>query len=112
MPIPDGFTESNLRMAYSDLIGPIYCHHNKTEERLGLRVEARHCNRGRMAHGGLLMSLSDIAMGKCGLEAHNPRRGCLTVNMSYDFLMNAPLNSWLETRTKIERAGKTLAFLT
>lgn len=63
-----------------------------------------------MDHGGLAASLADIILGRAAMAASTPRRGCLTANLSIDYLDSAPLGGWLEGCAVIERAGRSLSF--
>lgn len=109
--IPEHFSPCDLNMGYADLIGPLYCDTAASRERLGMRIELHHCNLSKIAHGGLLVSLADIAMGRLGMKHLGNHASCLTVNLHYDFFKSAALGSWLEARPGIERKGKKLAFI-
>jgi len=106
---PEGYREHALQMGYADLIGPLYRRIVDQQEWLGLRVEQRHRNRGAMAHGGLVASLADILIGRAAVKAREPRRGCLSVSLSLEYLSPAPLGCWLDGYATIDRAGGSLA---
>ncbi|MFT3754472.1 MAG: PaaI family thioesterase [Pseudoxanthomonas sp.] len=108
---PEGYAPCDLRIGFVDLIGPLQRRIVDGVEWFGLRIEPRHANRGPMAHGGLLASFADIVLGRAAMLASQPRRGCVTVNLSIDYLRSAPLGAWLETTACVERSGNSMAFL-
>jgi uncharacterized protein (TIGR00369 family) len=57
-----------------------------------------HCNPAGICHGGMMMTLMDMAIGvnvSIGAEtnAFTP-----SVNLTYDFVAPAPLGAWLESK--------------
>lgn len=107
---PFGYEPYIRPIGFLNLIGPVYRRLVDGTEWFGLHVEAEHANQGPMAHGGLIASLADILLGRAAIVASSPRRGCLTANLSVDYLANAPLGSWLEGVATIERSGSNLSF--
>jgi acyl-coenzyme A thioesterase 13 len=47
-----------------DLIGPVHVREADGGRVFGLRIEERHRNAGGVAHGGLLATLVDYALGR------------------------------------------------
>lgn len=107
---PPGYEPYVRPIGFLNLIGPVYRRIDNGTEWFGLRLEAQHANQGPMAHGGLVASLADIILGRAAIVASTPKRGCLTVNLSIDYLDRAPLGCWLEGMATIERAGRNLSF--
>jgi acyl-coenzyme A thioesterase PaaI-like protein len=61
---PEGFRPFAYSSAFLDAIGPLYQGAAADGSLiLGLRIEARHCNRRGFAHGGLLVTLADLVPG-------------------------------------------------
>ena len=108
--LPPGYEPYVRPIGFLNLIGPVYRRIDNGTEWYGLRLEAQHANQGPMAHGGLMASLADIILGRAAIVASTPKRGCLTVSLSIDYLDSAPLGSWLEGMATIERAGRNLSF--
>lgn len=77
---------------------------------LGVRIAEKHCNARGTAHGGLLMTLADIALGHNLAYSEDPPASLTTVNLSADFAGSAKLGDWLEARVDVQRLGGRLAF--
>ena len=77
---------------------------------LGLRVEAKHCNRRGTLHGGILATLADVALGYTIAFSTQPPTGLITANLSLDFAGTAKIGDWLETRVDVQKKGGRLAF--
>ena len=77
--------------------------------RIGFRVAARNCNFLGGCHGGLLATLADIAMGRNVLAATGAE-GAPTMSMTVDFVRGASAGDWLESRVRIVRQARRVAF--
>ena len=109
--IPAGFHLLKLpRNGFVDLCGPLYGRLVEQRFTLGIRVEPRHCNPAMMCHGGMLMTLADMTMLLGSSVQGGSRRYQLTVNLGADFLVPAPLGSWLEGQVDVLRATRNLVF--
>lgn len=83
---------------------------------LALRIREAHCNSRGFAHGGLIASLADNAMG---LSAVNLARrqtaaentNAVTVALSMDFIDAARIGDLIEFHPVILKVGRTLAFI-
>ena len=105
-PIPAGFDLLPLGLGFTDVIQPCYRRVQGDTVSMGLRVEQQHCNIMGFCHGGVLMTLADIAAASgvniaCGKKAGSP-----TLNLSLDFISMGRLGQWLEahiSHTSIKR---------
>lgn len=52
---------------------------------LELELEDRHMSRAARAHGGVLFSLLDTALGRAVIEELPPGRGCATVELKINY---------------------------
>lgn len=52
---------------------------------LELALEPRHMSRAERAHGGVLFSLLDTALGRAVIEVLPPGRGCATVELKINY---------------------------
>ena len=52
---------------------------------LELDLEPRHMSRAARAHGGVLFSLLDTALGRAVIEELPPGRGCATVELKINY---------------------------
>lgn len=95
---------------FLELIGPVYARGEGTKRVFGLRVEDRHRNAGGVAHGGLLATVVDFSLGRAIEADADDETARMTVSLTIDYLKAVETGSWLESRTRVERVGGTLAF--
>lgn len=111
MSVPDGFVPYKEPSPFLDRVGPLYERGGDAAEFvLGLLVLDHHCNRRGFAHGGLLVTLADIALGKTGERRSDPPASLLTASLAFDFVGVARRGEWVEARCDFHRTGRTLAF--
>ena len=104
---PDGFAALDDPGAFVEHIGPVLAHPGGA---LGLRADDRHRNRSGAVMGGVLATLADVGFSQAIRADLDGESGVATVSLSVDFLRPAPAGSWLQTATRVERRGKSLAF--
>lgn len=112
LPIPDGYELLKRGGAYFEALGPVYA--KKAGEHglvIGLRIGSGHLNANGVAHGGMLATLADSALG-IGILLVNDQKPLATVNLTTDFMEAARLGDWLEAHVEIQRVGGRLAFAT
>ena len=63
---------------FLDRVGPLYERDDGRGLVFGLRVLEHHCNRRGFAHGGLLVTLADVALGKAAERRSDPPVSLLT----------------------------------
>ena len=107
---PHGFTPLFRTSPFLDALGPFYHRRDGRALILGVRIAEKHCNARGTAHGGLLMTLADVALGYSLAYAEDPPASLTTANLSADFAGSAKLGDWLEARTDIQKLGGRLAF--
>jgi uncharacterized protein (TIGR00369 family) len=108
--IPEGFAPLQRGGPWFSQLGPVYCKPiDASSMVIGLRLDERHLNIRRVAHGGMLMTLADSALGIAIVEASSAQ-GLATVNMSCDFLEPARPGDWMEAHVEISRIGARMAF--
>jgi uncharacterized protein (TIGR00369 family) len=108
--VPEGFEEFDGEADFMRLVGPVYARGEGGERVLAVRLEDRHRNAAGVAHGGLLATLADFALGRAieiDADDDQPR---MTVSLTTDFLKPVETGSWVEAHTRVERLGGTLAF--
>ena len=93
-----------------DLIGPLYCRGEGADLVIGLRVENKHCNARGTAHGGMLATLADVALGYAMAFASNPPSNLVTANLTLDFAGTAKIGEWLEAHVDVQKRGSRLSF--
>ena len=109
--IPQGFKE--LRRANSRFLsslGPLYTKDEGSGVVIGLRIEERHLNTRGVAHGGMLVTLADSALGIVIGMSRTPPHPMVTVNLTADFAEAARAGDWVEARVDLQKMGSRLAF--
>ena len=105
--VPDGFAPFEEGGDYIGLIGPPYARGEGEARVFGLLVEERHQNVIGKAHGGLLATLADFALGRAVAAAGPPG---VTASLTIDYMKAVAVGDWIEAHTEVEKAGDTLAF--
>lgn len=93
-------------------LGPLSQRREGDRTILALRVSAAHVNTRGVAHGGMLVTFADSALGIVLAMARTPPQPMATVSLSTDFLDAAREGDLLEAFVEIERMGQRLAFAT
>jgi uncharacterized protein (TIGR00369 family) len=91
-------------------LGPLYANGHGSGVVIGLRIEERHLNTRGVAHGGMLVTLADSALGIVIAMSRTPPQPMVTVNLSADFADVARAGDWVEARVDVQKMGKRLAF--
>jgi acyl-coenzyme A thioesterase PaaI-like protein len=109
--VPDGFSLVTMQYGFMGMVGPLYHRADAHGEVLAVRVEERHCNLGKVAHGGMITALADIAIGYRLVRSRKPLMWSLSLSLNTDFVGTAPLGCWLEARATLRRVGSSIAFV-
>jgi acyl-coenzyme A thioesterase 13 len=107
---PDGFAPLFRTSPFLDAVGPFYFRRDGERLIIGLRILATHANARGVAHGGLLMTLADIALGYNTAYREEPPGSWVTANLSGDFAGAAKFGDWVEAHVDVQKSGKRLAF--
>ncbi len=108
--IPPGFSLVKRTGPFLDLFGPVYVKIDGKARIVGVRVMDKHLNTRGIAHGGMLVTLADSALGINLAYYDEPPRPMVTVSLSTDFLNPAQLGDWIEAHVTVQRMGVHLAF--
>jgi uncharacterized protein (TIGR00369 family) len=106
----EGYGELFRSSPFLDHVGPFYSRGKGEALSIGLRVLAHHLNARGLVHGGVLMTMADIALGYAMATAAEPPISAVTSHLSTDFAGSARLDDWIESRVDIQKLGKTLCF--
>lgn len=109
--IPEGFRPINRGGQFIQMIGPLY--YRLPEQGcsiIALRIEEKHLNIRGIAHGGMLVTLADSALGIALSMSRTPPQPMVTVNLTTDFVDSAHAGDWVEAHVDIQRIGKRMAF--
>jgi len=91
-------------------LGPLYAKGEGSNIVIGLRIEDKHLNTRGVAHGGMLVTLADSALGIVIAMVRTPPNPMATVNLTADFSDVAREGDWVEARVDVQKMGKRLAF--
>lgn len=94
--VPEGFELLPRGLGFTDFLQPIYRRLTGEGVSCGVLVQQSHCNIMGMCHGGVIMTLADIAAASgvnhaCGRPAGNP-----TINLAVDFINAGKEGDWLQ----------------
>jgi uncharacterized protein (TIGR00369 family) len=107
MAVPDLFAPLEPS-PFGELIGPVYIRVDDSVPVLGVRVQSHHANRRGYAHGGLLMTLADIAVSRAAWAHVPPGASLATAALQISFLESVGDGQWLEAVPRIDRLGRSL----
>lgn len=107
---PEGFELLGRTSPLVNLLGPFYARGEGDDLVLGLRVAEKHTNSRGFAHGGVLLTLADVALGYAAEGSVDPPARLITASVSADFAGSAELGDWVEARVDIQRVGGRMAF--
>jgi uncharacterized protein (TIGR00369 family) len=110
MDVPAGFRTFELQGPFLEHIGPIQVRDGEAGAVFGLRAEERHTNHRGTIQGGLLSTFADFALGRAIEAGAEDGKDRATVSLTVDFLRPAKPGDWIESRTRVDRVGGTLAF--
>lgn len=110
MDVPAGFAPFENQGPYLEYVGPIQTRGGDGELVLGLRAEERHVNHRGTVQGGLLSTFADFALGRAIEADADDGKDRATVSLTVDFIKPARPGDWIESRTRVDRVGGTLAF--
>jgi uncharacterized protein (TIGR00369 family) len=108
---PAGFAPLFRTSPYLDTLGPFYSRGEGAALVIGIRIAQKHCNARGTAHGGLLATLADIALGYATATSRTPLVNLTTASLTLDYAGVAKLGDWLEARVDIQKLGTRMAFV-
>jgi acyl-coenzyme A thioesterase PaaI-like protein len=114
LELPEGFKPHFRKSGFTDPWEPLYSRVLEDRVQIGLFLGEAHCNSRGFAHGGLITTLADNAMGlsciqKMRSEGREPK-GLVTISLSTDFLGTGRIGQWLVVDTDHVKSGRSVAF--
>lgn len=112
--VPDGYTPFERGGPWFRTLGPLYARPDGHGGMvLALRIGEKHANTLGIAHGGMLVTLADGAMG-INLSLRRPAtraaQSTVTATLTSEFLSAARVGDWLEAHVHIRRNGRRIVF--
>ena len=106
---PEGFEAIDPTLGFGARNGPIFEKVDAENWARGFRVLEKHMNKGKICHGGMLMTFADIVAARAVHEvAEFP---FVTMNLTTNFVNIGALGSWVEGRARAIAKGKSVAFV-
>ncbi len=107
--IPQGFEPLPASSPFVTLVGTLYFRAQENGTRvLALHVVNDHMNMHANAHGGMLATLADSALGYN--ISRMAKRGVVTAQMNLEFLSAVQEGDWLEAHVTMDKQGSRLVF--
>src|SRR6185369_4986089 len=108
---PAGYSAVFAEAGFNAYVGPVW----RADDGRDFRFTVRdvHMNGGGALHGGMMMALADIAMGKtvhAALAADGQR--AMTVSLNCDFIGPVKQGETIVTRVGITRRTRSIVFVT
>lgn len=106
----DGWTRMSGAQ-FNEAAGPYWIRSHGAGREVGLLGEDRHGN-GHVGtiHGGVLMTLADIALG-IGVVDAAKTRDCVTLQLQMQFTATAPMGGFLTCRPELIRRTSQIVFM-
>lgn len=118
MDIPAGWHEldfsgcfDHLDTHFTDHVGPLFVRGAEGARQLGFRVEPHMCNPAGICHGGMLMTVMDVALA---FGLHNvmvAHSFTPSVSFNFDFLAPGKLGDFLICESEVTRHTKSTGFV-
>jgi len=108
--IPAGFQPFPVDEGFVERIGPLYWKLDGDHGVLGFRVLEHHLNPVGICHGGMMMSVMDMAVGfnlrlASGTQAFPP-----SIQLAYDFLQPGRAGDWLQSAIDFTHTTPRMGF--
>jgi uncharacterized protein (TIGR00369 family) len=105
--IPDGFEPFSFS-PFAAHVGSFYSCQDGALPVMAVLVDERHLNTLGCVHGGVLMTLADIALARAAKAFLRPGSSLVTAGLHIAFLGGARPGDWIEARPAVDRAGRSL----
>ena len=107
---PAGFGARARDDSFNDTMGPVFASENGPPWRLGLWAAPKHQNPHGLLDGGLIMALTDHAIGFTIFRSVAGGTSFATVSLNVDFVAGGRLGEWIEAVPEIVRKTRSLVF--
>lgn len=109
--VPHGYERHSRQSPITQPWEPIYAKKTPDAVIIGLRLAQAHTNSRGIAHGGLITTLADNAMGlSCVSKMPEHPHGLVTISLGVDFLGSANVGQWLAVETDFIKLGGSICF--
>jgi acyl-coenzyme A thioesterase 13 len=111
-PVQDplaGFEPWPRRSPFGDAAGPLLFRRDADRLTFATRVEEQHTNVSGFAHGGMLSTFADLALGYACAMSTDPPTPLRTVSLNIDFIAAVSVGDVVITTPQVLRLGSRLA---
>ncbi|WP_372658404.1 PaaI family thioesterase [Hydrogenophaga sp.] len=113
--MPQGYERHTRRSPLTDPWEPLFARETADAVQLALEIREAHCNARGFAHGGLISSLADNAMGMSAVRRARQQPGAekasaVTVSLTLDFIDVARIGDCVAFCPTVLKVGRTLAY--
>ncbi len=108
--VPEGFTRMSEGLGFPDILQPSYRRIEGDSVSFGLVVQQQHGNLMGTCHGGVLMTLADIAAASGVNMARGVRAGSPTINLALDFISAARIGQWIQADVQLVTVKRRFGF--
>lgn len=106
---PEAFVVSDPDDPLETLTGLFYLRKGGPIGEVYLHAERKHCNTGGMIHGGLLMTMADLALCAACRDGLVGERA-ITVSLNAEFLSAGQEGDFIAAKAELTRRGRSMAF--
>lgn len=99
----------DMYIPFAERLGVRLVHRDVGDVRLELDLNDDHMNSWQMAHGGVIMSMFDIAMAMSAKTLDDASSDAATVELKTNFLKAA--TGRITARARAQRTGRSLVFV-
>ena len=110
-PLPpiDGYTIYDPIDPYENHAGPFFWKDESGIQKFALLAETRHCNRHEIVHGGLMMTMIDLAMVVAAKETWDEQ--LVTVSLNSEFIDAGRAGEIVEAEGELIHRTGSMAFV-
>lgn len=106
---PEAFEVTDPDDPHETLTGLFYQRKGGAIREVYLLAERKHCNTGGVVHGGLLMTMADLALCAACREGLEGQRA-ITISLNAEFLDAGMEGDFIEAKAELTRRGRSVAF--
>ena len=108
---PSGFAPLFRSSPFLDTAGPFFFRKEPDGTFVvAMRVLQKHANTRGGAHGGVLLTLLDVALGYRAAFSQEPAAALTTASVCADFAGAPKVGDWVEAHVDVQKVGSRLAF--
>ena len=107
---PAGFAARPDGDSFNATMGPVFASTDGPPWRLGVWAAPKHQNPHWMLDGGLIMALTDHAIGFNIFQSVERGTSFATISLNVDFVAGGRMGEWIEAVPAVVRKTNTLVF--